>query len=411
MKKIVSLFVALCMVFTMIPALAETAVDQAILGTWYLSSMEAKTEEASAMIGLLTSTGMNYTLEINEDGTAKLVVSVLGTEQVTEGTWEAAEKGYVLTMEGEASSFALQDGFLYLNEGDTIWVMSREKKAEDGEAAGLMAMLNEFGAETEGSTEEKGGLDTLLGSVLGSLGQEGAEGEGSLNGLLNNVLGSLGQEGTEGESGLGGLLNNVLGSLGQEGTEGEGSLNGLLNNVLGSLGQEGTEGESGLGGLLNNVLGSLGQEGTEGEGGLSGLLNSVLGSFGTRRGVESEEDQSGFLRNADLEEILSGLFTPIERPENAVYVESLEQFYGTWQLHQVFFGDSAITAEELNLNTLKLTLAENQIDENKNIVMELVDGALVISEDGKTSTVYLTADGELIVGFGMIIGCFTRVAE
>ena len=389
MKKIVSLFVALCMVFTMIPALAETAVDQAILGTWYLSSMEAKTEEASAMIGLLTSTGMNYTLEINEDGTAKLVVSVLGTEQVTEGTWEAAEKGYVLTMEGEASSFALQDGFLYLNEGDTIWVMSREKKAEDGEAAGLMAMLNEFGAETEGSTEEKGGLDTLLGSVLGSLGQEGAEGEGSLNGLLNNVLGSLGQEGAEGE----------------------GSLNGLLNNVLGSLGQEGTEGESGLGGLLNNVLGSLGQEGTEGEGGLSGLLNSVLGSFGTRSGVESEEDQSGFLRNADLEEILSGLFTPIERPENAVYVESLEQFYGTWQLHQVFFGDSAITAEELNLNTLKLTLAENQIDENKNIVMELVDGALVISEDGKTSTVYLTADGELIVGFGMIIGCFTHVAE
>lgn len=367
MKKIVSLFVALCMVFTMIPALAETAVDQAILGTWYLSSMEAKTEEASAMIGLLTSTDMNYTLEINEDGTAKLVVSVLGTEQVTEGTWEAAEKGYVLTMEGEASSFALQDGFLYLNEGDTIWVMSREKKAEDGEAAGLMTMLNEFGAETEGSTEEKGGLDTLLGSVLGSLGQEGAEGEGSLN--------------------------------------------GLLNNVLGSLGQEGTEGENGLGGLLNNVLGSLGQEGTEGEGGLSGLLNSVLGSFGTRSGVESEEDQSGFLRNADLEEILSGLFTPIERPENAVYVESLEQFYGTWQLHQVFFGDSAITAEELNLNTLKLTLAENQIDENKNIVMELVDGALVISEDGKTSTVYLTADGELIVGFGMIIGCFTRVAE
>ena len=350
MKKIVSLFVALCMVFTMIPALAETAVDQAILGTWYLSSMEAKTEEASAMIGLLTSTGMNYTLEINEDGTAKLVVSVLGTEQVTEGTWEAAEKGYVLTMEGEASSFALQDGFLYLNEGDTIWVMSREKKAEDGEAAGLMAMLN-------------------------------------------------------------GLLNNVLGSLGQEGAEGEGSLNGLLNNVLGSLGQEGTEGESGLGGLLNNVLGSLGQEGTEGDGGLSGLLNSVLGSFGTRSGVESEEDQSGFLRNADLEEILSGLFTPIERPENAVYVESLEQFYGTWQLHQVFFGDSAITAEELNLNTLKLTLAENQIDENKNIVMELVDGALVISEDGKTSTVYLTADGELIVGFGMIIGCFTHVAE
>ena len=345
MKKIVSLFVALCMVFTMIPALAETAVDQAILGTWYLSSMEAKTEEASAMIGLLTCTGMNYTLEINEDGTAKLVVSVLGTEQVTEGTWEAAEKGYVLTMEGEAFSFALQDGFLYLNEGDTIWVMSREKKDEDGEAAGLMAMLNEFGAETEGSTEEKGGLDTLLGSVLGSLGQEG------------------------------------------------------------------TEGESGLGGLLNNVLGSLGQEGTEGEGGLSGLLNSVLGSFGTRSGVESEEDQSGFLRNADLEEILSGLFTPIERPENAVYVESLEQFYGTWQLHQVFFGDSAITAEELNLNTLKLTLAENQIDENKNIVMELVDGALVISEDGKTSTVYLTADGELIVGFGMIIGCFTRVAE
>ena len=37
MKKIVSLFVALCMVFTMIPALAETAVDQAILGTSVLN--------------------------------------------------------------------------------------------------------------------------------------------------------------------------------------------------------------------------------------------------------------------------------------------------------------------------------------------------------------------------------------
>ena len=132
-KKLIALFLALCMVCAMIPALAETAAETEVNAEELLAEGEAG--DWAALLGGL-------------------------------GAGEGEERG-------------LGDLF-----GSVLGGLS------SGEEGGLGDL---FGSVLGGlGSGEEGGLGDLLGSVLGSLGSE----EGGLSGLVSSLLGSLFEDGS-----------------------------------------------------------------------------------------------------------------------------------------------------------------------------------------------------------------------
>lgn len=122
------------------------------------------------------------------------------------------------------------------------------------------------------ATQQGGGLEDILSSVLGGQGKAG----GGLGGVLEQLSKSMG--GAQGAPGAGG----------QPGAGGAGGLDGLIGALAGAVAGGGAAGKGGLGDLLGGLLqgqGGAAQAGTPGRasapgGSFSDILNQALSNAG-----------------------------------------------------------------------------------------------------------------------------------
>ena len=156
-----------------------------------------------------------------------------------------------------------------------------------------------------------------------------------------------------------------------------------------------TEQEADIGKLLG-LLGSEASEGEEGaDPGLSALLGGLLGS-------EESETKS-------IETVYAA-------------AETKEQFFGTWNLTKATIFDVPVTLEDVaSLLEIPLTLQVIVADGSfamvaegepkpEEVTMELVDGALNLSNAGEeTMVLKLTDAGELVMEIGFVSLYFVPV--
>ena len=149
-----------------------------------------------------------------------------------------------------------------------------------------------------------------------------------------------------------------------------------------------TEQEADIGKLLG-LLGSEASEGEEGaDPGLSALLGGLLGS-------EESETKS-------IETVYAA-------------AETKEQFFGTWNLTKATIFDVPVTLEDVaSLLEIPLTLQVIVADGSfamvaegepkpEEVTMELVDGALNLTQEGdETMVLKLTDAGELVMEIGFV---------
>ena len=149
-----------------------------------------------------------------------------------------------------------------------------------------------------------------------------------------------------------------------------------------------TEQEADIGKLLG-LLGSEASEGEEGaDPGLSALLGGLLGS-------EESETKS-------IETVYAA-------------AETKEQFFGTWNLTKATIFDVPVTLEDVaSLLEIPLTLQVIVADGSfamvaegepkpEEVTMELVDGALSLTQEGdETMVLKLTDAGELVMEIGLV---------
>ena len=149
-----------------------------------------------------------------------------------------------------------------------------------------------------------------------------------------------------------------------------------------------TEQEADIGKLLG-LLGSEASEGEEGaDPGLSALLGGLLGS-------EESETKS-------IETVYAA-------------AETKEQFFGTWNLTKDTIFDVPVTLEDVaSLLEIPLTLQVIVADGSfamvaegepkpEEVTMELVDGALSLTQEGdETMVLKLTDAGELVMEIGFV---------
>lgn len=158
------------------------------------------------------------------------------------------------------------------------------------------------------------------------------------------------------------------------------------------MGEQTTEQEADIGELLGLLGGLLGGEAGEGEEGadldLSALLGALLG------GEESE--------NKSIETVYAA-------------AETKEQFFGTWNLTKATIFDVPVTLEDVaSLLEIPLTLQVIVADGSfamvaegepkpEEVTMELVDGALNLTQEGdETMVLKLTDAGELVMEIGFV---------
>ncbi|MBR4332252.1 MAG: hypothetical protein IKP72_06225 [Clostridia bacterium] len=158
------------------------------------------------------------------------------------------------------------------------------------------------------------------------------------------------------------------------------------------MGEQTTEQEADMGELLGLMGGLLGGEAGEGEEGadldLSALLGALLG------GVESE--------TKSIETVYAA-------------AETKEQFFGTWNLTKATIFDVPVTLEDVaSLLEIPLTLQVIVADGSfamvaegepkpEEVTMELVDGALNLTQEGdETMVLKLTDAGELVMEIGFV---------
>ena len=156
-----------------------------------------------------------------------------------------------------------------------------------------------------------------------------------------------------------------------------------------------TEQEADIGKLLG-LLGSEASEGEEGaDPGLSALLGGLLGS-------EESETKS-------IETVYAA-------------AETKEQFFGTWNLTKATIFDVPVTLEDVaSLLEIPLTfqvivadgsfamVAEGE-PKPEEVTMELVDGALSLTQEGdETMVLKLTDAGELVMEIGFVSLYFVPV--
>ena len=170
------------------------------------------------------------------------------------------------------------------------------------------------------------------------------------------------------------------------------------------MGEQTTEQEADMGELLGLLGGLLGGEAGEGEAGegeegadldLSALLGALLG------GEESE--------TKSIETVYAA-------------AETKEQFFGTWNLTKATIFDVPVTLEDVaSLLEIPLTLQVIVADGSfamvaegepkpEEVTMELVDGALNLTQEGdETMVLKLTDAGELVMEIGFVSLYFVPV--
>ena len=160
-----------------------------------------------------------------------------------------------------------------------------------------------------------------------------------------------------------------------------------------------TEQEAGIGELLGLLGGLFGGEAGEGEEGADFDLSALLGAL---LGGEESETKS------------------IETVYTAA--ETKEQFFGTWNLTKATIFDVPVTLEDVaSLLEIPLTLQVIVADGSfamvaegepkpEEVTMELVDGALNLTQEGdETMVLKLTDAGELVMEIGFVSLYFVPV--
>ena len=192
--------------------------------------------------------------------------------------------------------------------------------------------------------------------------------------------------------------------MGEQTTEQEADMGELLGLLGGLLGGEAGEGEEGAGLDLSALLGG---EAGEGEEGADLDLSALLGG-------EAGEGEEG--ADLDLSALLGGEESETKSIET-VYAaaETKEQFFGTWNLTKATIFDVPVTLEDVaSLLKIPLTLQVIVADGSfamvaegepkpEEVTMELVDGALNLTQEGdETMVLKLTDAGELVMEIGFV---------
>ena len=181
------------------------------------------------------------------------------------------------------------------------------------------------------------------------------------------------------------------------------------------MGEQTTEQEADMGELLGLLGGLFGGEADEGEEGanldLSALLGGLLGS-------EAGEGEEG--ADLDLSALLGALLGGVESETKSIETvyaaaETKEQFFGTWNLTKATIFDVPVTLEDVaSLLEIPLTLQVIVADGSfamvaegepkpEEVTMELVDGALSLTQEGdETMVLKLTDAGELVMEIGFV---------
>ena len=120
MKKLLSLVLVLCMACMLIPAMAE----ESAAGTWYLVEMTQ-----NGVVINPAEMGMNWTITLNEDGTASNSMTMMGETQEKEGTWTQEGETVTITIDDQPQAFTLTDGNLIPADESMPAVFSKEAPA------------------------------------------------------------------------------------------------------------------------------------------------------------------------------------------------------------------------------------------------------------------------------------------
>lgn len=147
-------------------------------------------------------------------------------------------------------------------------------------------------------------------------------------------------------------------------------------------------------------------------------MGKLLGLLGGRLGSEASEGEEG--ADLDLSTLLGGLLGSEESEAKSIETvyaaaETKEQFFGTWNLTKATIFDAPVTLEDVSsLLEIPLTfqvivadgsfamVAEGE-PKPEEVTMELVDGALNLTQDGdETMVLKLTDAGELVMEIGFV---------
>lgn len=158
----------------------------------------------------------------------------------------------------------------------------------------------------------------------------------------------------------------------------------------------------------------MGEQTTEQEADMGELLGLLDGLFGGEAG-EGEEGAG-----LDLSALLGGLLGSEESETKSIETvyaaaETKEQFFGTWNLTKATIFDVPVTLEDVaSLLKIPLTLQVIVADGSfamvaegepkpEEVTMELVDGALNLTQEGdETMVLKLTDAGELVMEIGFV---------
>jgi len=289
--------------------------------------------------------------------------------------------------------------------------------------APAMAESTAENSTTESTAAEGGKLDALL-SLFGSMmSQTGAGDTAAADGAGDDAAAADGAEGGK----LDALLSLFGGMMSQagagddaaaaDGAEG-GKLDALLSLFGGMMSQTGAE--DAAAGLADAAEIAEGVEGVE-------AAEGVEGTEGAEAAEAAEGAETDSFDPQALLALLRGLGGG-ELPVKTVPAESKEQFFGTWTLSKAFSMGTEKSPEEMategsapgpmTIEDGKVYMddakAENvdpeQREANAAAVMELVDGALKVTDptENVTMTLYLTEDGGLLMDMVLIQLLYVR---
>ena len=165
MKKLISLFLSLCMALTMVSALAEAPAAQPFLGDWTIVTVTADGAEAN-----YPSLGINFSYAFNEDGT---VVLFIDGEAMDSALWEEKDGALTLIASEDRFDMTLEDNKLYMTNGDAVMMLMRPQDMPEQPVAQIPSFdMNELAALFSGEGQDGGeedGLGAMLGGLLGGL--------------------------------------------------------------------------------------------------------------------------------------------------------------------------------------------------------------------------------------------------
>ena len=154
-------------------------------------------------------------------------------------------------------------------------------------------------------------------------------------------------------------------------------------------------------------------------------LGELLGLLGGLFGGEADEGEEG--ADLDLSALLGVLLGGEESETKSIETvyaaaETKEQFFGTWNLTKATIFDVPVTLEDVaSLLEIPLTLQVIVADGSfamvaegepkpEEVTMELVDGALSLTQEGdETMVLKLTDAGELVMEIGFVSLYFVPV--